>query len=95
MRALTELRRELDALDRDLVALFERRMALSLEVAAYKQAHQLPVLDAGREAEVIASRQAMLRDPALAPAVRALFETVMAESRGAQEAWLREVRGDA
>lgn len=95
MRELAELRRELDALDQELVALFERRMGIALEVAAYKRAHGLSVLDAKREAQVIASRSAMLHDPTLAPAVETLFETVMRLSREAQEAYLREVSGDA
>lgn len=95
MKELAELRLELDQLDREIVALFERRMAVSRQVAQYKLAHDLPVLDQGREAQVIASRAAMLSDASFAPALRALYETIMALSREAQEAYLREVRGDA
>ena len=95
MNELQALRAELDQLDRDIVALFERRMGVAREVAAYKLAHDLPVLDQGREAQVLSSREAMLADPALAPAVRQLFVTLMALSRQEQEAYLREVRGDA
>lgn len=95
MRELTELRQELDKLDRELVALFERRMGISREVARYKLAHGLPVLDRSREEQVIASRAAMLEDAALAPYARTLFETVMALSREEQEKWLREVQRDA
>ena len=95
MKELAELRQELDQLDREIVSLFERRMAISRQVAQYKLAHDLPVLDAGREAQVIASREAMLSDAALAPSVGTLFECIMALSRREQEAILREVRGDA
>lgn len=95
MKELAELRLELDQLDREIVALFERRMAVSRQVALYKHAHGLPVLDQSREAQVIASRAAMLSDSSLAPALRAFYETVMALSREEQEACLREVRGDA
>ena len=95
MRELAELRQELDELDREIVALFERRMGVSREVARYKLSRHLPVLDQSREAQVIASRTAMLSDASLAPSVRALFETIMALSRQEQEALLREVRGDA
>ena len=95
MKELAELRQELDQLDREIVSLFERRMAISRQVAQYKLAHDLPVLDAGREAQVIASREAMLTDPALAPSVRGLFASIMALSRQEQEALMREVRGDA
>lgn len=95
MKDLAELRLELDQLDREMVALFERRMGLSRQVAQYKQAHGLPVLDAGREAQVIASREALLEDAALAPALRAFYENIMTMSRQEQEKWLQEVRGDA
>lgn len=95
MRELAELRQELDGLDREIVALFERRMSVSREVARYKLSHDLPVLDQSREAQVIASRTAMLSDESLAASVRALYETIMALSRQEQEAFLKEVRGDA
>ena len=95
MKELTELRQELDQLDREIVAMFERRMRISREVAQYKLSHALPVLDSSREAQVIESRTAMLSDASLAPSVRALYETIMALSRDEQEACIREVRGDA
>lgn len=95
MKELQELRQELDQLDREMVVLFERRMALSRQVAQYKLKRGLPVLDASREAQVLDSRAAMLSDASLAPALRKLFETVMALSRDEQEAFLREVRGHA
>ena len=95
MKELHELRQELDQLDREVVALFEKRMAIARQVAQYKLAHDLPVLDQSREAQVIASREAMLADAALAPSIRTLFETIMALSRQEQETLIREVRGDA
>ncbi len=84
MAGLTELRGELDAIDREMVALFERRMAVAREVAAYKLANGLPVLDASREAQVIASRQGYLTEERLREDVARLFETVMALSREEQ-----------
>ena len=95
MKELHELRQELDQLDGEIVALFEKRMDIARQVAQYKLEHDLPVLDQGREAQVIASREAMLADAALATSVRTLFETIMALSRQEQEACIREVRGDA
>lgn len=94
MKDLRETRQELDAVDRELVRLFEKRMGLSRDVAEYKIAHGLPVLDQGREAIVLASRCSMLEDGRLAPQVRQLFETIMALSRQEQERLLREA-GDA
>lgn len=51
MRDLQTLRDELDGIDREIVALFARRMAVCDEVADYKAAHGLGVPDASREKE--------------------------------------------
>jgi chorismate mutase/prephenate dehydratase len=51
MRSLEECRQQLDEVDRDIVRLFEQRMMIARDVAAYKIAHDLPVLDASRERE--------------------------------------------
>ena len=93
MKDLERLRAELDTVDRELVGLFERRMLLACQVAVYKRAHELPVLDASREERVIASRTAMLTDSRWSEYVRALYQEIMALSRGAQERCLREAHG--
>ena len=90
MRELRELRQELDGIYRELVQLFEKRKGVALEVAQYKAAHGLPVLDASREEQVLQSREAMLDDSALRSDVRALYVQIMALSRGAQERWMKE-----
>ena len=51
---LSEIRDKIDALDDQLLALFLERMALSEDVAAYKNAHHLPILNKQREREVLA-----------------------------------------
>ena len=53
MDALEQARREIDTVDAQLAALFERRMAAVLQVAEYKRAHGLPIFDAAREAAVL------------------------------------------
>ena len=85
MKGLEELRRELDEVDRELVRLFERRMAIAGQVAACKIAAGRPVLDRTREEAVLASRAAMLKNPAWEADVRKLFETLMALSRREQQ----------
>lgn len=49
MDALEQARAEIDTVDAQLAALFERRMAAVLQVAEYKRAHGLPIYDAARE----------------------------------------------
>lgn len=90
MRELEDVRAELDRVDRELVRLFEKRMALSREVARCKLAHGLPVLDAAREEQVLDSRVSMLNNPALGEDVRTLYVCIMALSRAEQERLLKE-----
>lgn len=48
---LQDYRTRIDGIDRELLKLFEARMRLCREIAAYKKAHGLPVRDAARERE--------------------------------------------
>lgn len=86
---LTELRAELDRIDRDVVDLLEKRMEIAREIARYKIAHGLPVLDASREDQVLNSRQAMLTQERFAEDIRVIFTDIMAMSRREQEQVLR------
>ncbi len=92
MRDLQEIRQSLDAVDREIVRLFEERMNLSREVAAYKLANGMPVLDQSREAQVLQSRCAMLKDPYWEPHVEELYESIMAMSRAEQRHMLLEAQ---
>lgn len=89
MKSLEESRAAIDAVDREIVRLFEERMKLCREVAQFKIANGLQVLDRSREEKVLASRAAMLKDPYWADSVRTLFEGVMALSRAEQEKLLK------
>lgn len=90
MKDLQETRLALDAVDRQIVTLFEERMTLARDVAAYKIEHGMPVLDRSREEQVLASRCAMLRDAYWADSVRALYESIMALSRAEQQKLVEE-----
>ena len=95
MKELAQVREELDAVDRQIVALFERRMELARDVVAYKIAHGLPVLDRSREEAVLASRVGMLQDDHWDQSVRALYEEIMRLSRAEQECILKEAEKHA
>ncbi len=82
---LSECRKRLDDIDAKIVALFEERMQISEEVAAYKEAHHLPVLDAAREAEKLDMIRALAKDKKNADACADLFEKIMELSRKRQE----------
>lgn len=89
---LVTLRAEIDAIDRELVSLLERRMDVAADIASYKQANGLPVLDASREADKLASIRAMCR-PETADLLPDVFRAVMAASRARQEKLLEERHG--
>ncbi|MCC7292225.1 MAG: bifunctional chorismate mutase/prephenate dehydrogenase [Phycisphaerales bacterium] len=55
-RPLPVLRAMIDAIDRDMLQLMARRMAIVGEIAAFKREHQVPIRDRSREREVIADR---------------------------------------
>ena len=90
MTELDELRRQLDRTDREIVRIFEERLATVRRIAAYKGGAGLPVRDPEREAHVLETRAAMLEDPQYAAEVRLLFEAIMGISREMEERLIRE-----
>jgi chorismate mutase len=82
---LARRRRELEELDRELIALLGRRVARSREIGALKRVAGLPTLDPAREAEVIRRAAAMAREAGLPDEkVRDIFWHVIGLSREAQ-----------
>lgn len=59
---LQQVRLRINEIDRQMAQLFCERMDAVRQVAAYKKQHGLPVLDASREAEVIARNAALVQD---------------------------------
>ena len=80
---LTELREQINGVDAQLKTLFLRRMELAAQVAAYKKANGLPVLNTAREQQVLENAAAGL-EPPLDEYVRQLFAQLMALSRDYQ-----------
>lgn len=84
MLELPKIREEIDAIDREIVSLFERRMDLGAEVARYKIEAGKPVLDRDREQEKLKSVSAQAKDSFTAAALQELFRQMMASSRKLQ-----------
>ena len=83
--ALGKSRQQIEALDRELIGLLAKRVALSKEIGAMKKVAGLPTLDPAREAEVIRRAAAMARDTGLpAEKVRDIFWHVIGLSRAVQ-----------
>lgn len=83
MDELQRLRGEIDTIDRELVELFRRRMAVTRQVGEYKRANGVPVLDQERERQLLQNKGELAGEE-LRPAVITLFQTVMALSRRQQ-----------
>ena len=90
MSELDALRGRIDEIDAQLVALFEQRMAVTQKVGEYKQANGIPVLDVGRERQVLEKKQALVHSPELKTDVTTLYETIMGISRRQQRKLVRE-----
>ena len=82
---LEKQRAEIDAIDREIVALFERRMQVVLDVARIKKENGIAILDASREKEVIAKVQSYLKDAALKEELAEAYETLMKVSKDYQK----------
>ena len=89
---LNELRGQIDAVDKELVALLERRFDVAAAIADYKQAHGLPVLDAGREQAKIGSVKAQCRR-STAPFIGELFGSIMAATRAYEASRMEDRHG--
>jgi chorismate mutase/prephenate dehydratase len=50
---LSEFRKKIDEIDGPLLDLFLERMKLSGEIAEYKKANSMPILNKGREREIL------------------------------------------
>lgn len=79
------LRQQIDQIDRELVQLFEKRMEVSTEIAAYKLANDIPVLDAEREKTVINKNISYLHDRTLDSYVSEFSKHLMELSRARQK----------
>ena len=95
MNELETYRSQIDGIDSRLVPLFLERMAVTQKVGEYKKANGIPVLDSGRERQVLAAKAALALDPAQKADVAALYESIMAISRRQQRKVVREGTEDA
>lgn len=84
MNELDELRGKIDEIDHQIVDLYEERMDCSKKVGLYKLRENMPVLDSGRESEILQNKADLVSDPEMKPYVIALFEQIMAQSRMVQ-----------
>ncbi len=81
---LEEVRTEIDRVNEELLRLFEKRMALCGQVAAYKQAHHMEVFVPAREVSILEKVQKQ-SIPAFAEYNLRFFNTLLSLSREYQQ----------
>ena len=62
MKTLEELRKEIDALDQEILNILEKRFTVVKQIGAIKKSNGLPVLDEKRWQEVLESKLIKARD---------------------------------
>ena len=87
---LTELRQRIDAIDAQMVELFEQRMDICRQVAEYKIAAGKNVLDKSREAQKLEKVRSLAGNEFNGFCVVELFEQIMSMSRKLQYRLLTE-----
>lgn len=78
---LDNIRTEINAIDRQLVELLEKRMELVDQVTAYKRATGKPVLDSKRETDVLKHVGELVQKDDYRTTIQETFRQIMTESR--------------
>ena len=81
---LQELRSKIDAIDDELISLFQQRMDISSEVARHKKLHGIPVYDPVREKEVLDCLSGKVKEEYKSYII-SLYELLFELSRAEQE----------
>lgn len=87
---LSKQRQEIDRIDREIVALFEARMAVVIDVARIKKTHNMPILDSSREALVYDKVTSYLSDAELSDKLKEVYNTLMKVSKDYQLECIQE-----
>ncbi|MGY0374164.1 chorismate mutase [Clostridium sp. JNZ J1-5] len=84
MDTLQSLRDEIDSIDKQLTELFEKRMEAVLKVAKYKKDNSIPILNKGREEEVIKKNIQYIKNKNFEKSEAEFLKSIMSISRKAQ-----------
>ena len=92
---LEELREQIDAVDREIVRLFEERMAISEKIADVKERAGKDIFDRKREEQKIAAVRELAHDESNRNDIGEFYGLLMAMSRRRQHAVLEQVKTDS
>ncbi len=85
MKDLKAYRDKIDEIDGQLVALFEERMEIVLEIADYKKENNIQILNQAREKEVIAKNIDRLKNKGFGDSLEKFFLYMMDLSKEEQQ----------
>ena len=85
MNELENLRERIDAIDKELIALFEERMNVVNDIAEYKIKNNLPILNQNREDIVISKVKAIVKNKDYTDSAIDFIKDIMEISRKFQQ----------
>ena len=85
MSLIDDARKKINAIDAEMIKLFEERMAAVLDVLKYKKEHNLDVFDSKREEEIINKNISLLQNDKLKEYYLEFFNAVLSSSKKYQE----------
>lgn len=90
MNELENLRCRIDAIDKELIAVFEKRMATVHDIAKYKIANNLPILNHGREEAIISKVSESIKNKEYTDSAIDFIKDIMKISKKYQEKLILE-----
>lgn len=85
MNELENLREKIDTIDKEMIALFEKRMDIVADIAAYKIKNNLPVLNQNREDIVVSKVKSTVKNKDYAESATDLIKDIMEISKKFQQ----------
>ncbi len=89
---IEEFRKEIDALDRELVALLSKRAVAAQRIGQLKKSSSLPVYEPGREATIFANVRAANQGPLPDIELTHIYERIIDVMRSLQQEELASAR---
>ena len=85
MNELENLREKIDTIDKEMIALFEKRMDIVADIAAYKIKNNLPVLNQNREDIIVSKVKSTVKNKDYADSAADLIKDIMEISKKFQQ----------
>ena len=83
-------RQKIDGIDAQIAELFEQRFLILRDIIDYKIENRLPILDSGREQDIIARNSDRVKDEDIRSYFRRFYTYMIGLSRDYQDDILRE-----